>query len=68
MFRVYVIVADVAVVHRGANVAIAGVNVGDAELVVETAVPEDPPYDHVIECVNELAAFVMLKVYEVPMV
>ncbi len=48
--RLYVIVAEVAFVSNGAKVAIDGVKLGDVDEVLLTAVPEEPPNDHVIQC------------------
>jgi hypothetical protein len=68
VFRVYVMVALVALVHFGAKVAIAGVKLGVVELVELTAVPEEPPKDHVMVCVKLEDAREMVKVYAVPIV
>ena len=68
VLSVYVMVAEVALVHFGAKVAMAGVKLGVVELVELTAVPDEPPNDHVMVCVKLEDAREMVKVYAVPIV
>ena len=66
--RLYVIVAEVAFVSNGANVDMAGVKLGVVDEVLYTAVPDEPPNDHVIQCEKLEDAREIVKVYAVPIV
>ena len=66
--RLYLIVALVAVVSKGANVDVDGVKLGVVDEVLLTAVPSVPPKLHVIQCEKLEDARLIEKVYEFPIV